>query len=129
MVWLNTTSGLAIWFASSALRLRLHRGERGRIGARLRESQVQELEHRLEILRRAPAAHALVDLVDERRDGDRFAGEDLVEHHGAEPPDAAGGDDGVRDAGGNEIGVARERCPSRRRPRGTGSDPPSASSA
>ena len=63
------------------LRLRRHRGERGRIGARLREPQVQQLEHRLEILRRAAAAHALVDLVDERRDGDRLAGEHLVERH------------------------------------------------
>ena len=40
-------------------RLRRHRGERGRVGARLREPQVDQLEHRLEILRRAAAAHAL----------------------------------------------------------------------
>ena len=80
------------------LGLRRHRGERGRVGARLREPQVQELEHRLEILRRAAALHALVELVDERPDRDGLAGQDLVEHHGVEPPDASRG---------------RRRCPRR----------------
>ena len=88
--------------------------ERGRVGARLGEPQVDELEQRFEILRSAPAPHALIELIDERPDADRFTGEDPVEHHVAEPADASRGHDHVRHARGEDVGIIGERRPPRR---------------
>ena len=93
---------------------RRHRREHRRIGARLREAQVEELEHGFEILRRAAARHAFADFVDERRHRNGLAGEDLVERHAAEAADTPRRDHVVRDASGDEIGVARQRRPARR---------------
>ena len=100
MAWLNTTSGLAIWFASSALACDAIAANavgsaRGCVNRRYRSWNI--VSRSCGVL---PPPMPCVDFVDERRHGDRLAGEDLVEHHGAEPPDAAGGDDVVRDAGG-----------------------------
>ena len=91
------------------LSLRDDRGKRRRIRARLREPQIQQLEHRLEILRRASSSEPFGDLAEVRHDGDGLAREHPVERRVVEPADASRGNHVVGGARRDEVGIARQR--------------------
>ena len=91
------------------LHLRGLRRHRRRVGAGLREPQIDQLEHRLQVLARAAAAQPFLELADEWIGRGDLAGHHLPEIEDAELADAAGGDELRRGAGRDVILVARER--------------------
>ena len=91
------------------LQLRRHHAEHRGIGPRLRERQVDQLEHRFQILARAAARQPFIQLADDRPDGRGLPGERLAQIDGAELADAAGDDRMRGGAGRDEVLIARER--------------------
>ncbi len=91
------------------LRLCRDRGDRGGVCARLSERQVDELEHRFQVLGRRAPAQPFVGVVDEGRDGHGFAGQSVPELDDVERPDAPGGDHLGGRPRRHEVLVAGER--------------------
>ncbi len=85
-------------------------GKRRRIPAGRGESQIQQLEHRLQILRRASTGESFADLAEVRHHGDRFAREHAVQRGVVEAAHPSHTNHVIRGTRRDEVGIARQRC-------------------
>ena len=105
----NAVSGCACRLARRRRQLPCHHPEGLRVGARLRERQIDQLEHRLEIASKGTAAQAFVHVSDVGTHEGGLAGQLLAQIDRRETPEPALADDLCRRFGGDEVLVARER--------------------
>ena len=88
--------------------LRGRRAERFGVGARLRERQIDQLEHRFDVPAQRPSVQPLGQLVDTRTHERGLAGELLAQIDGGQLAEPSLRDDLIGRLGGNEIAVRRE---------------------
>src|SRR5687768_11568746 len=95
----------------SEQRLHLGRlsGKRVLICPRLREAQIDELEHRLEVFPRTLSCQSFFELTNERTRRRHFPGQHLPKIDQAELAQTARRQHLRRGAGGNVVGITRER--------------------
>ena len=82
--------------------------ESRRVGTRLREGEMNQLEHRLQVFSRGAAVKAFLGVADIGGDKRVGAGQDFVQVDTGEPAEATLGDHVLGCAGGDEILIAGE---------------------